>query len=200
MSGGKRILLVKYGERWRRLRKMLHQGLQPKMATLYQPIQENAAQQMILDILESPDDFANHAKSYAASVILSITYGKTTRTKWFDEDVKAVNECLERLGRSLAPGKYWVDKIPLLRYLPFDIQNWKADGKKWHKTELALFSKQLNQVRDDIKKGEGIDCFARYIIGHQVEYQLSNDEAAYLAGSMFGAGVIDQTLFHLHSF
>jgi hypothetical protein len=168
---------------------MLHQGLQTKMAISYEPIQERAAHRFMLDILESPDEFANHAKSYAASVILSITYGKTTQTRYSDDDVMAVNACLERLGRSLSPGKYLVDKFPGLRYLPFDIQNWRSDGTRWHQEELALFSKQLNGVREDIKSGKGVDCFARYIIEHQVEYQLSNDEAAYLAGSMFGAGV-----------
>jgi hypothetical protein len=32
------------------------------------------------------------------------------------------------------------------------------------------------------------DSFASYLLAHQEEYSLSDDEAAYLAGSMFGAG------------
>ena len=31
-------------------------------------------------------------------------------------------------------------------------------------------------------------CFAKYVIEHQAAYDLSNDESAYLVGSMFGAG------------
>lgn len=54
LSGGKRILLVKYSERWRRLRKLLHQGLQPKMATSFEPIQERAARVFIKDIIDEP--------------------------------------------------------------------------------------------------------------------------------------------------
>jgi hypothetical protein len=31
-------------------------------------------------------------------------------------------------------------------------------------------------------------CFAKYVIERQSEYDLTDDESAYLAGSMFGAG------------
>lgn len=46
-------------------------------------------------------EFLNHAKSYAASVILTFAYGKTTPTLFSDPDVREVNECLERLGEYL---------------------------------------------------------------------------------------------------
>lgn len=38
-------------------------------------------------------------------------------------------------------------------------------------------------------KGEHIEeCFAKYLLEHQTQNDLSDDEMAYLAGSMFGAG------------
>lgn len=38
-------------------------------------------------------------------------------------------------------------------------------------------------------KGEHIEeCFAKYLLEHQAQYDLSDDEVAYLAGGMFGAG------------
>lgn len=48
-------MLVKHGERWRRLRKVLHQGLQPKSAASYEPIQEAAARTVVRDLLADPD-------------------------------------------------------------------------------------------------------------------------------------------------
>ncbi|KAL8293231.1 hypothetical protein RQP46_000925 [Phenoliferia psychrophenolica] len=163
MSGGKRILLVKYGERWRRLRKVMHQGLQPKSAASYEPIQEAAARTMIRDILSDPDDFQTHAKTYAASVIMTVTYGKTTPTRYADADVVAVNECGHRLGKALIPGQL-LDTYPFLCYLPTSA---KKAAQEAHRIELALFSKQLQGVRDGMKRGDGIDCFGRYLIEHQ---------------------------------
>jgi len=37
-------------------------------------------------------------------------------------------------------------------------------------------------------KGQALDSFAKYLIKHQQEYELSENELAYLAGTMFGAG------------
>lgn len=37
-------------------------------------------------------------------------------------------------------------------------------------------------------KGKAPTSFARYLLEHQQRFQLSDDELAYLAGSMFGAG------------
>lgn len=38
---------------------MLHQGLQPKMAASYEPIQEKAARVLMRDIIENPDRESN---------------------------------------------------------------------------------------------------------------------------------------------
>ena len=37
-------------------------------------------------------------------------------------------------------------------------------------------------------KGQAPDSFAKYLLEHQREFELSDSETAYLAGSMFGAG------------
>jgi hypothetical protein len=36
--------------------------------------------------------------------------------------------------------------------------------------------------------GQAPDSFAKYLLEHQQDYELSDNETAYLAGSMFGAG------------
>ncbi len=55
--------------------------------------------------------------------------------------------------------------------------------------ELALFTSQLNAVRQKIERGEELPpSFGKYIIERQEDLGLSDNEAAYLAGSMFGAG------------
>lgn len=40
----------------------------------------------------------------------------------------------------------------------------------------------------DQHNGDAPPSFAKYILEKQSEYSLSDDELAYLAGSMFGAG------------
>nr|GAT43916.1 cytochrome P450 [Mycena chlorophos] len=186
LSGGMRTLLIPNGERLRKLRKALHAQLRPVVAAEYQPIQQLNAQHHILDILRDPAKHMVHAQGYATSVILSLTYGKPTRTSSDDPIIQEVSAAQGRLGAALIPGAYMVDEWPALRYVP----GYLAELRRQHQMELALFRSQLDVVRDAMA-GQDVEarpCFARTILERQAEYGLSYDEVAYLAGSMFGAG------------
>jgi len=88
------------------------------------------------------------------------------------------------------------------RYVPGYLQELR-DG---HAEELDLFKRQLSEVRLKAvgwrflfvgchglfviqERGEQIpDSFGKYLLEKQKELGLSDNETAYLAGSMFGAG------------
>lgn len=184
MSGDKRILLVRHGERFRKLRKALQSQMHLKVVEAYEPIQARNARNVILDILEKPDRHIEHTKRYAASFIMTLAYGKQTPTSYSDPEVQEVNKCLFRLGRAMTPGFYLVDAYPFLRFVP----GFLSEPKRFHQEELALFRSQLDSVRERMRRNEAQPCFAKYLIERQGELELSDDELAYLAGSMFGAG------------
>jgi hypothetical protein len=81
--------------------------------------------------------------SYAASVVMSFTYGKTTPTSYTDPEIVTVNKCIGRFGRAIRPGAYLVDTYPILRFVPGYLNQLKV----WHQEEHALFKGQLDAVR-----------------------------------------------------
>ncbi|KAJ6588699.1 cytochrome P450 [Mycena capillaripes] len=185
LSGGMRTLLIGNGESLRKLRKALHAQLRPIVTTEYQPIQQINAQHHILDLLKDPANHMGHAQGYATSVILSLTYGKPARTVFDDPIIREVNGSQSRLGAALVPGAYMVDAYPFLRYVP----GYLSELRRQHQMELALFTSQLDNVREQLAANKDMrPCFAKMILERQEEYGLSYHEAAYLAGSMFGAG------------
>ncbi|KAG1724553.1 cytochrome P450 [Suillus lakei] len=184
LSDGLRILLEGSGERLRRLRRVLHAGLQPKVAETYEPIQTKHAKNMVLDILNDPKNHQKHAMRYAASVVMSFTYGKTTPTSYTDPEVVAVNKSLANFGRAVRPGAYLVDTYPILRFIP----GYLSQLKIWHQEELALFNGQLDVVRRQMRERTAGPSFAKFILEHQKQYQLEDKELGYIAGGMFGAG------------
>ncbi|GHJ87894.1 hypothetical protein NliqN6_4296 [Naganishia liquefaciens] len=183
MSGGMRILLVGYGDRWRKLRKALHSHLQPQSAKTYEAIQERAAKRVLSDIISAPQGHQEHIKTYAATVVLNIAYGRTEKVSYSDPDIQLVNRCGDRLGQTLRPGSFKVESLPWLRYVP----NYTKTIDQWHADELALFRGQLDSARQRLKESS-ISCFTRFISEKQQEYRLSDNECAYLCGSLFGAG------------
>lgn len=80
---------------------------------------------------------------YSASVIMSITYGKTTPTSYSDPEVKQINLGLKRLGNAVRPGAYLVDSYPFLKYIPF----FTSELRRFHREELALYRSQLQGVK-----------------------------------------------------
>ncbi|KAG0142009.1 hypothetical protein CROQUDRAFT_50893 [Cronartium quercuum f. sp. fusiforme G11] len=183
ISGGLRTLGLQYGERWIRFRKALHSQLDGQASRSYQPTQEKAARRVILDILERPSNFEDALTTYAAAFILKLTYGKAiSQTTYHDPEVVQVKICLKRFTAAARPGAFALDRHPWLRYVPF----WTSTGRLWHKEELSLFRSQVQKVRDSC--GERESCAVSHLLDKQKEFELSDDELAYLAGSLFGAG------------
>ncbi|KAF8221472.1 cytochrome P450 [Tricholoma matsutake] len=184
LSGGMRTVLMPAGERFKKMRRALHAHLQPKIVQSYAPILMRSARQHILDILAMPDKHQDHAKRYSSSVVMALAYGKVPKS-YDDPDVVAVNRCLTRLGSNLRPGLWQVDIYPFLRYIP----GYLKELREGHKEELTLFKTQLDQVRSKMVRNEPTpDSFGKYLLERQPELDLSDDQTAYLAGSIFGAG------------
>ncbi|KAJ3487188.1 hypothetical protein NLI96_g3713 [Meripilus lineatus] len=186
ISGDLRVLFVNSGDRLKRLRRALHAQLQPSAAKEYQPLQFRHAKQYILDIVRDPEHHMDHARRYSASVVLSMVYGKKTPTRYSDPEVIEIEKTLKRVVECLHPGTYLVDSFPFLKYFPTPEMR---KLQRYQKEELDLFKRQLGVVRRQIANKEDIPpSFSTYLLERQQEYQLSDDEIAYLTGEIFGAG------------
>jgi cytochrome P450 len=64
ISGGYRMLFMKYDQQWRMIRKMCHSLLNVQAARTYVPYQVLENKQMLNDLLDTPDDFVNHMRRY----------------------------------------------------------------------------------------------------------------------------------------
>ncbi|KAG7439293.1 cytochrome P450 [Guyanagaster necrorhizus] len=181
-SGGLRPILLSDTPRWRALNRALHSHLKTNKAMAYEPIQFYHAKKLILNVLDDPERFTPHTKIYAASVILTLTYGKTTPTTFDDPDLQQMLRDAERFRRAILPGAYLVDTFPVLRWVP----GYLAELKRWHRDSQALCRRCLGGVQERMASGaEVLGCFAKDLLDKK---KLSFDQAAFLAGSMFAAG------------
>ncbi|KAG1870960.1 cytochrome P450 [Suillus tomentosus] len=184
LSGGLRMHLEDSNERWRRMRRVLHANLQPKVAETYEPMQTRHAKNLVLDILNDPKNHQRHAMRYSASVIMSFAYGKITPTSYTDPEVVSINMFSARFGQAMKLGAYFVDAYPILRFVP----GYRSQLNAWHKEKLTFYDGQLDAVRRQMREGTARPSFARFILEHQKQYQLEDKGLGYLAGVIFGAG------------
>ncbi|KAH7920047.1 cytochrome P450 [Leucogyrophana mollusca] len=183
LSRGLRMILAPAGEQFRRLRKAAHTHFNAKAADSYAPIQMESARDVIVNILDDPNNHQTHAKRYAASVILKVTYGKTARTSDADREIMLIHKMLERFQALMRPGAI-LESYPILKYIP----KYTSYLEEWRREESQLFHEQLDRVQDELNTGGAGPSFVKYLLEHQNEHKLSREEMAYLAGSLFGAG------------
>ncbi|KAG1769952.1 cytochrome P450 [Suillus placidus] len=184
LSRGLRMILAPAGEQFRRLRKAAHTHLQAKAAESYAPIQMDAARDVILDILDNPKGHQAAANRYAASVILRVMYGKSTPTAINAPEIIVVHKMLKRFQMLMRPGAFLIERYPILKYVP----GYTTELEEWRREESQVFHDQLDRVSRELATGKAGPSFARYLLENQSSHKLSDEEMAYLAGSLFGAG------------
>lgn len=97
LSGGMRGLMAPYDNFWRRWRRLLHSGFMQRQSETYRPIQSLESKVLMHDLLHTPEDFRRHLERYAASVIVSITYGRRVDDVETDVVVRRNAESMELL-------------------------------------------------------------------------------------------------------
>ncbi|KAG1750485.1 cytochrome P450 [Suillus paluster] len=178
------ISVAAFGERFRRMRRALHTHLQPKAAEAYQPLQMSHAKKTVLDILDDPYNFQNHVKTYAATTIMKIAYGKSVPTSATDPEVIEIAKLVRIVGGMLHPGAYLVNSIPWLKYLPW----YGQDVKRGFERGMKLNVGQLNRVKEQMSNVDIGPSFAKYMLESTDRFGLTETDVAGLAGAFFGAG------------
>ncbi|KAG1802494.1 cytochrome P450 [Suillus variegatus] len=181
-SQNMRLVLIRVGSRFRRFRKAANAQLQLKSIEAYRDIQSEDAKQLVYDILKAPEKHQEHVRRFSNSVILRMTYGKSAPTAYTDPEVVGMKIAAERFGIVMQPGAFLVDRIPILRYVPWYGRQLKA----WFREEYELVLGQMERVQNEIAGGVAGPSFMRTLL-EQHGHQLSRTEMCYLGGTIFGA-------------
>jgi hypothetical protein len=128
MSRGSRIVLMQYNERWRLLRKVMHQILSGRNQAIFMPFQDLESKQLCWDYLHNPDRWWSANGRYANSVIMSVVFGR--RSILDDPEVAELFETLELFLENQQPGANIVDAFPVLTKLPNLLQWWRPKGDR----------------------------------------------------------------------
>ncbi|KAI9655506.1 MAG: hypothetical protein M1821_005299 [Bathelium mastoideum] len=186
-----RLLFLPYGTRWRRGRKVMHDQL--AAAARYEPVQAGAAAGAVAALLARPERYEQVLERYASGLVVRLGFGRSVaeaeRTGLMRR-VFEVGHTVERVG---SPGQYLVDTLPMMMWLPEWLAPWKRELNRLHKRELGLFRELLDDVRAQMaaEKGgakRGVDCWERAFLEKQDEYELTDNEGAYVIGGLFEAG------------
>lgn len=133
MSGGNRIVMMAYGERWRAVRKVMHQILNIRSKDLYKDFQELESIQLLHEYLQTPEKWYLSNQRYSNAVMLSVVFGR--RAQLDDPQIAELFATSNEFLENLQPGYNLVDGYPQLAKLPQFLQWWRPRGERaYHRT------------------------------------------------------------------
>lgn len=142
---------------------------------------------MLYDLIRDPSRYELWFERYAGGLIFRIGYGKTIVTGEEAHIRKAVN-VVHSVERIASPGSYLVDTIPILQYLPEWMAPFKREGRQLHEAELKFFRTLIDDVRAEREAKATAPSFTNTWLEEEDAYGLTEDEAAYVIGTLFEAG------------
>ncbi|KAK4142201.1 cytochrome P450 [Dichotomopilus funicola] len=189
LSNNLRGLMAPYSAFWRRWRKLLHSGFMQRQSEGYRPVQSLESKVLMHELLVEPEGYRRHLERYAASVVVTVTYGRRVEDVRSDVVVKMNAEAMGRLTSVNIPGKYAVERYPALKYVPAVFAPWKAEVLEQRKKDIQMYTGLMDDARKRRAAGTLPDCFAKYLLNEQSSLGMTDLELAYAAGTPFGAGV-----------
>lgn len=87
------------------------------------------------------------------------------------------------------PGKYLVETIPALLYLPNFLTPWRREALAQRAKDISYLTGLVKEVRGKMQNGTAQLSFCKQLIENQKELDMTEMDIAYVCSSPFGAGV-----------
>ncbi|KAK5558115.1 hypothetical protein LTR46_003364 [Exophiala xenobiotica] len=187
LSGGSRIVMMGYTDRWRKLRKIMHSILNSGQTEVYKPFQDIESRHLLWDYLHNPGKWYTANGRFANSVIMSVVFGR--RSQLEDPATAKLFETVEDFLFNAQPGANLVDAYPILSKLPTFLQWWRPRGHRlFHKT-LKVYQDEVKTIQQKMAAGKQKDCFATYFLQqYEKEPDIDETQRLFVLRSLLEAG------------
>ncbi|KAF8513886.1 cytochrome P450 [Gautieria morchelliformis] len=192
--------LMRYGNKWRRLRKMFHQKFHLTAATAYTNVQAKHTQELLHRLHESPEDFLQHFRHLSGAIIMEVIYGIKVLPIG-DPYIRIAEQAMEAVSELLNPGSFLVDTLPIcthseLKYVPewMPGAGFKTKARVWRQVVTQALVVPFNACKKALREGKAIPSFTASLlegiadlpeadVPQQEDAIQSTGAAAYLAGA-----------------
>lgn len=184
------LLVMQYGDRWRQLRKAVHQFfMESKCERDHWKIQEAEASQMLYDFLETPENHMLHPKRYANSITNSLVFGIRSKSVR-DEYMEKLFYLMEKWSLVLELGATPpVDDFALLQILPERIiGRWRTPAIEVRDLMTSLYKTVLDHVRERRSRGINRGSFIDGILDGLGKMPMEENELLFLGGVLMEGG------------
>jgi len=192
LTQNKNILFTTYGDKWRGIRRALHQGTMNKAVESYLPVFVMEGQVLTAAFLRNPEDWYNQIFRYTASSVVVIAFGRRISDIKKDVACQKLEATSNFMIKMNVPGAYghWHELFPLLQYVPSALNFINREALGFRKIIRENQSSLLDEVRRKVAAGIAPHSYARSMLGKRDSFpELDDAEFNGAPGSFFSAGV-----------
>ncbi|CAI7607955.1 unnamed protein product [Penicillium pancosmium] len=155
--------------------------------------------QMLFQFLKEPQDFLNHIRRYSNALTTTMVFGWRTPTYEDPKMMQLFDGFSEFAEINQTGTAAIIDFFPFLRELPEFLIPAQRKAKELHRNEKALYLSHWMKAKSDIKDNIIKPCFSEGMYQVQQKEEFSDDQAAYISGTLLEAGS-DTTSSTLYAF
>ncbi|KAJ8700831.1 hypothetical protein PTI98_003818 [Pleurotus ostreatus] len=194
MVGMNDIVLMPYGEAFRKHRKFVHSTITKRAITTFQPVQTKNARALALNLLENKNRHEMFFNMFATSVITGILYGHQVVSE--DDEYMKLMDHQSMIAVNLGqPGGALLDILPFLQYLPawFPGTGPAIRAREWRPMFRRVYDYPYEQVEKKMAEGvAGDSILARVLAKFSTRNSVPEEEIEYVklaTGAMYRAAV-----------
>lgn len=188
-----------YTPTWRTFRKHVHNLLNITVSRSYEPYQMLENRQMLYELLHSPQDFLHHIRRYSNALTTTMVFGWRTPT-YEDPKMQQLYDGFAEFAALANTGTAaFVDFYPWLRRLPDWMLHAQREAKRLFARERRLYVGHWLRAKEQVRDGSIRPCFCVGLAAAQEKDGFSDDQAAYVSGTLLEAGS-DTTASTLYGF
>ncbi|KAK5799929.1 hypothetical protein VI817_002141 [Penicillium citrinum] len=190
-SGNLRLLMM--------FRKMVHSLLNITTSKQYLPYQVLENRQMLFQFLKEPKEFLNHIRRYSNALTTTMVFGWRSPTYEDPKMMQLFDGFSEFAEINQTGTAAIIDFFPFLRNFPDFLLPARRKAKELHRNEKALYLSHWMKAKAETKEASINPCFSEGMYKVQQKEQFSDDQAAYISGTLLEAGS-DTTSSTLYAF
>ncbi|KAF7977803.1 hypothetical protein HWV62_2717 [Athelia sp. TMB] len=153
--------LMPYGGFWRAHRRLWHSMFSADGTGWHHAHQIRGVNDLLNRFLESPNQWQEHLRYQAGSTILDVAYGIRTLPE-DDPYIQTAEEAVAAIADAAIPGRYMVDNLPWLRYVPAWVPgaSFQTIAQKANKVIQASFTVPFEELKIAVANGTAKPSFA----------------------------------------
>ncbi|KAJ3545421.1 hypothetical protein NMY22_g2456 [Coprinellus aureogranulatus] len=143
-----------YNAKWKGQRRLFSKYFSSGSPSAYQPQIKENVHHLLLKLLNNPEDFVAHIQYMVGSTVITLAYSIKTEPV-NDPNLKLGLDSVNMILEALAPGRYLVDTISALKYLPEWLPGtgFLQDGKRGRRTMMRILEEPFAAAERLIAEG-----------------------------------------------